>query len=394
MKSLLLFGLPRTVVALSLVSMLNDAASDMIVPLLPLLLTATLGAGPAIIGLIEGVAEATSSLLKLVAGRLVDRGVRPHTLVVSGYSLSNIVRPLIGLALSWPFVLVLRFLDRVGKGLRSAPRDAMIAAVTPAGMHGRAFGFHRALDNGGAVIGPLLAFMLLSAGMPLEQVFFWSVVPGILVLLLLIFGVDRNAGHVTTLMVSPPLRWSLLDARLKGLVLAAAVLAMSAIPEVFLVLWARDRGLSIAMVPLVWAAASLVKMLVAAPAGQLSDRFGRLPVLLTGWSLRILMLLVLAFAADGPLLVWLVFLGYAAALASTEGAERALIADLAPVGLRASVYGIYYMICGLLALPGAVLIGLVWEYVGITEACLLSATLALAAMLIMWRETMLTKHSA
>lgn len=394
MKSLLLFGLPRTVVALSLVSMLNDAASDMIVPLLPLLLTATLGAGPAIIGLIEGVAEATSSLLKLVAGRLVDRGVRPHTLVVSGYSLSNIVRPLIGLALSWPFVLALRFLDRVGKGLRSAPRDAMIAAVTPAGMHGRAFGFHRALDNGGAVIGPLLAFMLLSAGMPLEQVFFWSVVPGILVLLLLIFGVDRNAGHVTTLMVSPPLRWSLLDARLKGLVLAAAVLAMSAIPEVFLVLWARDRGLSIAMVPLVWAAASLVKMLVAAPAGQLSDRFGRLPVLLTGWSLRILMLLVLAFAADGPLLVWLVFLGYAAALASTEGAERALIADLAPVGLRASVYGIYYMICGLLALPGAVLIGLVWEYVGITEACLLSATLALAAMLIMWRETMLTKHSA
>ncbi len=394
MKPLLLFGLPRTVVALSLVSMLNDAASDMIVPLLPLLLTATLGAGPAIIGLIEGVAEATSSLLKLVAGRLVDRGVRPHTLVVSGYGLSNIVRPLMGLALSWPFVLVLRFLDRVGKGLRSAPRDAMIAAVTPTGMRGRAFGFHRALDNGGAVIGPLLAFMLLSAGMPLAQVFFWSVVPGILVLLLLMFGVDRHAGHVTALMASPPLHWSLLDARLKGLVLAAAVLAMSAIPEVFLVLWARDRGLSIAMVPLVWAAANLVKMLVAAPSGQLSDRFGRLPVLLTGWSLRILMLLVLAFAADGPLLVWLVFLGYAAALASTEGAERALIADLAPAGLRASVYGIYYMICGLLALPGAVLIGLVWEYAGITEACLLSASLALMAMLIMWRETMRTRHSA
>jgi len=156
-------ALPRTVVILGLVSLLNDAASEMITPLLPIFLTATLGAGPAIVGLVEGLAEATASILKLVSGRLADRGVAAKTLVVGGYTLSNAMRPLIGLATGWGAVLGLRFLDRVGKGIRSAPRDALIASAAGPEQRGRAFGFHRSMDHAGSVIGPLLAFALLAA---------------------------------------------------------------------------------------------------------------------------------------------------------------------------------------------------------------------------------------
>ena len=179
------FSLPRTVVILGLASFLNDTASDMIAPLLPIFLTSTLGAGPAVVGLIEGVAEATASLLKLGSGRLADRGWNRKRMVLGGYGISNVARPLIGFALSWGWVLALRFSDRVGKGLRTSPRDALIAVAAEDGRRGRAFGFQRALDNGGAMLGPILAFVLLSAGLPMQQIFFWSVVPGVLVLLAL-----------------------------------------------------------------------------------------------------------------------------------------------------------------------------------------------------------------
>ena len=186
-------GLPRTVVVLGFVSLLNDSASEMITPLIPLFLTATLGAGPAIVGFIEGLAEATASVLKLVSGRLADRGVPAKSLVLGGYGLSNVARPLIGLAASWAAVLSLRFLDRVGKGLRTAPRDALIAGATEASRRGRAFGFHRSMDHAGAVIGPLAAFALLSANVPLGSLFLASVVPGALVLLLLVWGLPDAA---------------------------------------------------------------------------------------------------------------------------------------------------------------------------------------------------------
>jgi len=184
--------LPRTVIILGLVSFLNDAASEMITPLLPIFLTATLGAGPVVVGLVEGVAEATASILKLVSGRLADRGWNAKGLVVGGYGLSNTARPLIGLAFGWTWVLLLRFLDRVGKGLRTSPRDALIAASTESQLRGKAFGFQRALDHGGAVVGPLLAFLLLGWGLELHNVFLLSVVPGILVMLLLWFGLPAT----------------------------------------------------------------------------------------------------------------------------------------------------------------------------------------------------------
>jgi MFS family permease len=368
--------LPRTVVVLGLVSMLNDAASEMITPLLPVFLTATLGAGPAVVGLVEGLAEATSSVLKLVSGWLADRGWRPKLLVVGGYTTSNIARPLIGVAVSWPWVLFMRFLDRLGKGLRTAPRDALISTAVDRDRRGRAFGFHRSMDHGGAIIGPLFAFALLAAGLSTTHVFLASVVPGMLVIVLLVFGLAPSAPAPVS---QTRLHWRDLDRRLKALILAAGSLALATTPEVFLVLWAQSRGLAVHWIPLIWAAASAAKAMVAIPAGQISDRIGRLPVVVGGWLLRIGLLVLLALTPDGPITVWLMFLAYSASIALTEPAERALIGDFAPADQRATAFGLYHLVSGVFVLPGAVLFGAVWQWAGMSPAFLMAAALTFFA---------------
>ena len=376
-------ALPRTVVVLGLVSLLNDAASEMITPLLPIFLTATLGAGPAIVGFIEGLAEATASILKLVSGRLADRGVSAKGLVVGGYALSNVGRPVIGLAAGWAAVLLLRFLDRVGKGIRTAPRDAFIAGAVGPGERGRAFGFHRSMDHAGAVVGPLLAFGLLSAQADLQHVFLASAIPGSLVILLLVFGLPRHQA----VPVAPPqrFRWSALHGRLRAMIVASGLLALASVPEVFVVLWATQAGLSVTWVPLVWAAASLAKMLIAMPAGVLSDRLGRIPVLLGGWSARLAVLLLLGFADPGPLGVWVLFIAYSATLAITEPAERSLIGDHADQRERGTAFGLYHLTGGLLVLPGAVLFGTLWEAFGSPVAFAVAAGVtALAGSVLLW----------
>lgn len=375
-------ALPRTVVVLGLVSLLNDAASEMITPLLPIFLTATLGAGPAIVGLVEGLAEATASVLKLISGRLTDRGVPAKRLVIGGYALSNATRPLIGLATGWAAVLLFRFLDRVGKGLRTAPRDALIAAAAGSEQRGRAFGFHRSLDHAGAVIGPLLAFGLLAAHADLEHVFLASAVPGLLVVALLVFGLPAAPSIAPA--ATPRFSWNSLHGRLQAIIVAAGLLALANVPEVFVVLWATQAGMAVIWVPLVWAAASLAKMLIAYPAGILSDRLGRVPLLLGGWSTRVMMLMLLAFAQPGPVGVWALFIGYAATLALTEPAERALIGDHAAAGERGTAFGLYHLTSGLLILPGALIFGGLWQKLGSTTAFAVAAALTgLAAIMLL-----------
>jgi len=374
--------LPRTVIILGLVSFLNDTASEMITPLLPLFLTATLGAGPMIVGLVEGVAEATASILKLVSGWLADRGWNSKKLIVGGYTVSNSARPLIGFALGWGVVLVLRFLDRVGKGVRTAPRDALIAASTDERIRGRAFGFQRTLDHGGAMLGPLLAFGLLQCGMTMEHVFMAAVIPGGLLILLLIFGLKMSPKvkpeHPPTL-----LHWKGLDSRVKGLVLASGGLALATTPEAFLLLWANQGGVTVAWVPLLWAAAGGVKALVSGPAGALSDRFGLLRIVSIGWTARVLLLIAFAWLPDGGMIVWALFLGYAAALAFTEGAERALLGDFAPADQQGTVFGLYHLLSGIMVLPGAVLFGVVWQWLGMSNAFAMAAVLTtIAAMML------------
>lgn len=373
--------LPRAVVVLGVVSFLNDAASEMITPLLPLFLTATLGAGPAIVGLVEGVAEATASVLKLVSGRLADRGVPAKSLVVTGYGLSNATRPLIGVAAAWSAVLALRFVDRVGKGIRTAPRDALIAAAVPFELRGRAFGFHRSMDHAGAVVGPLIAFALLNAAVALDTVFLASVVPGLLVIALLVFGVP--AGERFTAPATAPFSWSALHARLRAMIVAAGALALASVPEVFIVLWATQAGMEVKWVPLVWAAASLAKMLIAMPAGILSDRLGRVPVLLGGWTARVVVLGLLAWVPQPSRpLVWALFIAYSATLAITEPAERSLIGDHAAEHERGTAYGLYHLAGGLLVLPGAVIFGALWQRAGSPVA--FTAAAAVTAIAAMW----------
>jgi len=375
--------LPRTVIILGLVSFLNDTASEMITPLLPLFLTTTLGASAAIVGLVEGVAEATASILKLISGYLADRGWNTKKLVVSGYAVSNVSRPLIGLASGWSLVLVLRFLDRVGKGIRTAPRDALIAASTDEQLRGRAFGFHRALDHSGAMLGPLLAFGLLQWGLTMEHVFMASIVPGTVLVLLLVFGL-KVPPRVKPEHPPARLHWKGLDARIKGLVLASSGLALATTPEAFLVLWANQRGISVAWVPLLWAAASGVKALVSGPAGALSDRYGRLPIVSIGWTARVLLLIAFAWLPDRGMTVWGLFLGYAAALAFTEGAERALLGDFAPAEQQGTVFGLYHLLSGLMVLPGAVLFGVVWQWLGMSTAFAMAAVLTTIAAITLW----------
>ena len=376
--------LPRTVIVLGMVSFLNDAASEMITPLLPIFLTATLGAGPAVVGLVEGVAEATASILKLVSGQLADRGWNTKKLVIGGYGLSNTARPLIGLAFGWLWVLLLRFLDRVGKGLRTSPRDAMIAVSTASHIRGRAFGFHRALDHFGSVIGPLIAFMLLGWGVELQHVFLLSVIPGILVILLLILGLPETPIKVATPDIIKKLHWRGIDSRLRALIIATGGLSLATTPEVFLILWAQSHGLEIVWVPLLWSAASAVKMTVALPGGYLSDKFGRQPVLMVGWSLRILLLILLGMSSTSNLEIWVLFLTYAGSLAFTEGAERALIGDFSPKGQKATAFGLYHMVSGLLLLPGAVLFGALWQWFGESVAFYTAAALTTISVIFLF----------
>jgi MFS family permease len=370
-------ALPRTVIVLGVVSLLNDAASEMITPLLPIFLTATLGAGPAIVGLVEGLAEATASVLKLVSGRLADRGMPAKGLVVGGYGISNVCRPLIGFAAGWLAVLLLRFLDRVGKGIRTSPRDALIAAAARPDQRGRAFGFHRSMDHAGAVVGPLLAFAMLRAEADLKHVFLASAIPGALVLLLLVFGLP--AREVSSGSVPARFSWRDLHARLRGLIVAAGLLALASVPEAFVVLWATQAGMSVTWVPLVWAAASVGKMIIAMPAGVISDRLGRMPVLLAGWSVRVAVLLLLGFAQPGVAGVWALFIAYSGTLAVTEPAERSLIGDHAEPRVRGTAFGLYHLVSGLLVLPGAVLFGLIWEHYGSAMAFFAAAIVTAVA---------------
>ena len=374
-------GLPRTVVVLGMVSLANDAASEMVLPLLPLFLTATLGAGPAIVGLIEGVAEATASILKVLSGWLADRGVGAKRLVLSGYAASAVSRPAIGLALGWGWVLGLRFADRVGKGLRTAPRDALIAAAVTPASRGRAFGFHSAMDHAGAVIGPLAAFALLGAGLEIRQVFLWSVIPGAFVIATIVAGLPPDPP--VALAPRPRLRLRGVDRRLRALLLAAGILAFASLPEAFLVLWAANAGVAIVWIPLLWAFASAVKMAVAWPAGMLSDHLGRIPVLLAGWILRVAILLVLALTQAAGIWAWLLFVAYAAALAINEAPERSLVGDASPPELRGTAFGLFHFVNGLFALPGAVVLGYLWQEMGPAAAFVTAAAVTTAGALSM-----------
>lgn len=379
-----LTSLPRTVWLLGLISLVNDSASEMLYPLVPLYLSSVLMAGPRALGLIEGIAEATASLLKLVSGVVVDRTRRSTPWVVFGYGLAGAARPLIAFVTAWPWLLALRFADRVGKGLRTSPRDALLATSVPPERRGLAFGLHRAMDNAGAVVGPLLAALLLGAGLPLRDVFLWSALPAALCLALAA-GLREPAGAVSR--ESRKIDWHLarLPGRLRRYLAVVALFTLGNSSNMFLLLRARELGVPEAQVPLLWAAVSAVAMLASTPLSGLSDRVGRVRLLVAGYLAYGLFYLGLGLiGGDGPLL-YLLFAGYGLFMAATEGVEKALVADLAPAGRQGTAFGWFNLTAGVCLLPASLAFGALYQGVAPWVAFTFSAACALAAALLLWR---------
>lgn len=378
-------SLPRSVWLLGTISLLNDSASEMIYPLLPLFLAGTLGAGPRVLGLIEGVAEAVSSLLKLVAGAWSDRMQRAKPFVVSGYGIAGVARTLIAAATGWWMVLLCRLADRVGKGLRSSPRDAMLGRSITSDQRGLAYGLHRAMDNAGAVIGPLVAAGLLALGFELRTVFWCAGVPAVIVLLLTLRLREPEAAAVIE-----PTRFSW---RMQGfppafkrylLVLGLFMLGNSS--NLFLLLRVRELGFAQAQVPLLWALMSLVAAVFLTPLSSLSDRIGRRRLIIAGWIAYAAIYLLLGWGGLPDWSIWGLFAAYGLFIAATEGAEKALVADLVPRDQLGTAFGWYHLTLGITLLPASLLFGWLWQSVSAFTAFAFGAGCALlaAALLTLW----------
>jgi len=373
----LLKGIRPAVVLLGLASLLNDAASEMIYPLLPVYLSAQLGASAFVIGMIEAIADGLASVLKWLSGRWSDRLGRRKPFVVSGYAIAAASRVLIAAATSWVQVFVARLADRTGKGLRSAPRDALIAEASDPAYRGKAFGFHRAMDHAGAIVGPLVGSLLVGVLLfPLKTVFYVAVVPGLLAsLLLIVFLRDETRVSAPAVRAGEPHR---LPVEMRGTLRAIGVFSLANSSDAFLLLHAHLVGIETYWLPLLWAAHHVVKSALSTAGGALSDRFDRRYVLATGWAVYSIIYYVFPFA-DSVTTFSIVFLAYALPFALIEGSERALISDFVTPESRGHAFGIFHLVQGLGVLLGSAVFGLYYEKVSRMGAFHLAGGIAAVA---------------
>jgi MFS family permease len=371
--------LGRTVKALGTVSFLTDVSSEMIYPLLPLFLAGTLGASAGMVGVVEGAAESVSAGLKLASGWWSDRVGRRKPLVVTGYVLASIARPLMAVAQSAAHVLAIRVTDRVGKGVRTAPRDALIADSVDAAIRGRAFGFHRAADHAGAVVGPLIAWGLLQhGGLSMRAVFALAAIPAALAVITVIVAVREPRPAERHARIETPRLTTALDRRF-WLVLAVLFLfTLGNSTDAFLLLRASELGVPAALIPVLWAMLHVVKAGASIPGGALSDRFGRRPLLVAGWLLYAGVYLALGVAGMAWQ-AWMLFAVYGVYFGLTEGVEKALVADLVPPHRRGAAFGWFNLAIAAGALPSSVLFGVVWDAYGARTAFGMGAAFALTA---------------
>lgn len=377
-----IWSLPRGVWALGLVSLFMDTSSELIHSLLPIFLVGTLGAAPAIVGLIEGVAEATASITKVFSGWLSDRLGKRKLLAVIGYGLGALTKPIFPLAVTPAEVLGARFIDRIGKGVRGAARDALVADIVGPGQRGSAYGLRQALDTVGAFVGPLLAIALMIwlAG-DIRAVFWWAVLPGAVAVLLLVVSVEEPA-HLIERQARAPIRMA--DIRRIGsgywmVVAIGAIFTMARFSEAFLVLRASDVGLAPAFVPLIMVAMNLVYAVVATPAGALSDRIDRRKILAGGLLVLIGADLVLGFSASvaGAMVgaaLWGMHMGL------TQGLFAALVADHAPPELRGTAFGVYNLVTGAALLAASSLAGVLWQEFGAMATFAAGAAFAILSL--------------
>jgi MFS family permease len=383
-----LFDLPKPVWLLGWVSLATDSATEAIYPLLPFFLTRVLGAGAVSLGIVEGAAEAVNSVLKIISGRIADRSRRKRPLVLFGYSVSSIARPFIAVTTTWTQVFVVRVLDRVGKGVRGAPRDAMLAMWATPTTRGKVYGFHRAMDHAGAVIGPTLAsvFLFFYPG-EYRTLFALTIVPGAIAVALIFFvrerhdvaqafgPVDVNAGPRLSATGSNDTR---LPREFTMFMLVLTLFTLGNSTDAFLLLKLTDAAGSVRFIPLMWAALHVVKAGVSVVGGSWSDRVGRRSVMAIGWLIYAAVYAGFALSQTlTMLIVW--FLVYGFYFGFAEGTEKALVADLAPASRRGFAFGIYTAVQGVGALAASVLFGVIWNAYGAAAAFGVGATLALVA---------------
>ncbi|MFL5485067.1 MAG: MFS transporter [Gemmatimonadaceae bacterium] len=381
-------------------SFFTDVSTEMIYPLLPLFLAGILGANASFIGAIEGVAETTASLLKLVSGWWSDRIASRKPLVVAGYLIASIARPFTAITRSAGQVLAIRVTDRVGKGIRTSPRDALLADSAAPEARGLAYGFHAAADNAGAVLGPLVAFMILrlhGVGTldtsrylgahdehAIRNVFWLAAIPAAIAMLVLVFVVtdvprDSRDSEVRAGVAIGDTR---LSRRFWAYLLVVLLFTLGNSTDAFLLLRANQLGVPVALAPILWAVLNFVKAATGTYGGQLSDRLGRKPLIVGGWLLYAAV--YFAFARAGaPWQAWALFAVYGIFYGMTEGTEKALVADLVPKSRRGSAFGWYNLAIGLGALPASLIFGAIWDRSGASSAFLFGATLALVAAVLM-----------
>jgi MFS family permease len=385
------FSLPKNVLALSFVSLLNDTSSEIIYPLLPAFLALTLGASPFAIGLIEGFAESVASLLKLASGYLSDRFGTRKLPVFLGYSLAAITRPFLAFASSWPQVLVVRVTDRVGKGIRGAPRDALLAASVSKEKRGFAFGFNRAADHAGAVLGPLVAFGLMSwiaanaespTAREYQHVFLYASVPVVLGLAVIVFFVREE--RTSNENGNSTIKFSLgeFDNNFKRFLFIIALFTLSNSTDAFLLLRAQQAGIAPALLPLLWMLLHASKVVSSLIGGDLSDRLGRKRMILTGWIVYALVYAAFAFVSSAWQ-TWALFIIYGIYFGLTEGVEKAFVADMVPEAKRGTAYGFYNLAFGITVLPASLWFGFVWTEFGAAASFLASATVSVIAALLL-----------
>lgn len=387
--------LSGNVLALSIVSLLNDTSSEIIYPLLPSFLFLTLGATPFAIGLIEGFAESVASLLKLFSGYLSDKFDKRKLPVFVGYALATVVRPLLAFVMSWQQVLLVRVTDRVGKGIRGAPRDAILAASVPPEKRGLAFGFNRAFDHLGAVLGPVVAFVLLyfladdsknPTAQDYRQVFLYASIPVVLGLFVIIFFVHekKKDKQIIPEIEKPKIKLSLkeFDGNFKRFLFVIALFTLSNSTDAFLLLRAEQAGISLTVIPLLWMALHVSKVISSLIFGDLSDKIGRRKLIFAGWILYALVYCGFAFVSESWQALGL-FLVYGVYFGLSEGAEKALVADLVPEEKRGTAYGLYNLAFGITVFPASLWFGYVWTSYGAASAFLISAGISVAAAIML-----------
>jgi len=378
-----IFGFQKNIFYMGLVSFFTDMSSEMIYPLLPVFLTNVLKAPMTFVGLIEGIAESTASIFKLFSGWLSDKLGKRKLFVSIGYTLSSICRPLVSLA-AYPWhVLLVRFADRVGKGIRTAPRDALIADTCNPDEKGKAFGFNRAMDHAGAIAGPAIATgLLLYFTDNYRLVFALAFIPAIAAIFVVLFLVKEKRPEQNCPPQPLKLTLKIFDNKFKTYLLVIGIFTLGNSSDAFLLLRAKDLGISITLLPLLWIVLHITKMLSSMPGGMLSDRIGRKKVIIAGWILYCLTYFGFAWASL-PVHIWVLFAVYGFFYGLTESVEKAFVADLVSSDIRGSAYGIYNAVIGIVALPASVLMGFLWEKFGVVPAFSLGAGLALLSAILL-----------